>query len=61
MQMLQLCPEESENVVLLDELIALIDDHAARTVASKATGGLKRQREEEASLAARRLAMEALA
>ncbi|KAF4137569.1 hypothetical protein GN958_ATG13251, partial [Phytophthora infestans] len=45
--------EESEKVVLLDELIALIDDHAARTVASKATGGLKRQREEKASLAAR--------
>ncbi|KAG6948961.1 hypothetical protein JG688_00014841 [Phytophthora aleatoria] len=46
--------------MLLDEVVALIDNHAARTAAAKATESLKRQCEEEASLAARRLAMETL-
>ncbi|KAF4149151.1 hypothetical protein GN958_ATG01692 [Phytophthora infestans] len=53
--------EESEKVMLLDELIALIDECTARTTAAKTTEGLKRQREEEALLAARRLTMETLA
>ncbi|KAI9998613.1 hypothetical protein PInf_003195 [Phytophthora infestans] len=51
--------EENEKVVLLDELIALINDHVARTAAAKATEGLKRHRE-EASLVAQRLAMKTL-
>ncbi|KAG3238128.1 hypothetical protein PI124_g16906 [Phytophthora idaei] len=54
--------EESERVLLLDEIVALIDDHAARVRAAslEATESLKRQREEKASLAARRLAIETL-
>ncbi|KAF4030474.1 hypothetical protein GN244_ATG17725 [Phytophthora infestans] len=50
--------EESEKVMLLDELIALIDERTARIPAAKTTEGLKRQREEEALLAARRLTMD---
>ncbi|KAE8883934.1 hypothetical protein PF007_g6638 [Phytophthora fragariae] len=46
--------EESEKTVLLDEIVALLDDYAARTAAAKETEQRKREREEVASLAARR-------
>ncbi|KAG3080096.1 hypothetical protein PI124_g21248 [Phytophthora idaei] len=52
--------EESEKVLLLDELIELVDDHTESVCAAKAADTLKRQREEEASATARRLAMETL-
>ncbi|KAE9088674.1 hypothetical protein PF010_g19288, partial [Phytophthora fragariae] len=38
--------EESEKTVLLDEIVALLDDYAARTAAAKETEQRKREREE---------------
>ncbi|KAG3110359.1 hypothetical protein PI124_g15208 [Phytophthora idaei] len=55
-----LSEDEDEKVTLLDEIIALIDYHATRLAAVKDNEFRKREREEEASLAARRLAMETL-
>ncbi|KAF4148315.1 hypothetical protein GN958_ATG02492 [Phytophthora infestans] len=52
--------DESEKVILLDDLVAKLDDHAAKTAAAKETELRKREREEETSLVARRLAMESL-
>jgi hypothetical protein len=52
--------EESEKTTILDEIVALLDDHGARVAAAKETELRKRAREEDASLAARRLAMETL-
>ncbi|KAG3001037.1 hypothetical protein JG687_00016138 [Phytophthora cactorum] len=52
--------EEDEKTTLLDEIIALIDDHATCLAAVKDNELRKREREEEASLASRRLAMETL-
>ncbi|KAE8899458.1 hypothetical protein PF005_g4375 [Phytophthora fragariae] len=52
--------EETEKDVLLDELIALIDDHIEAVAAGKDTAKRKRDVDEEASLTARRLAMERL-
>ncbi|EEY54615.1 uncharacterized protein PITG_20220 [Phytophthora infestans T30-4] len=52
--------DESEKVILLDDLVAMLDDHAAKTAAAKETGLRKRERGEETPLVARRLAMESL-
>ncbi|KAE9054228.1 hypothetical protein PF005_g33410 [Phytophthora fragariae] len=52
--------EESEKALLLDELIELVDDHNESVCAAKVAVTLKRQRDEEASATARRLAMETL-
>ncbi|EGZ17627.1 hypothetical protein PHYSODRAFT_389597, partial [Phytophthora sojae] len=52
--------EETEKDVLLDELIALIDDHIEAVAAENDTAKRKRDADEEASLTARRLAMESL-
>ncbi|KAL3658982.1 hypothetical protein V7S43_016120 [Phytophthora oleae] len=52
--------EETEKALLLDELIKLVDDHVETVNAAKAADTAKRQREEEASATARRLAMETL-
>ncbi|GMF46729.1 unnamed protein product [Phytophthora fragariaefolia] len=49
-----------EKTVLLDELLALLDDHAVKASTKKAADQLKRARDEEASLAAPRLAMKTL-
>ncbi|ETP54966.1 hypothetical protein F442_00421 [Phytophthora nicotianae P10297] len=50
--------DESEKVILLDDLVAMLDDHATKTTAAKETELRKHEREEETSLIARRLAME---
>ncbi|KAI9987756.1 hypothetical protein PInf_023800 [Phytophthora infestans] len=50
--------DESEKVILLDDLVAMLDDHAAKTAAANETGLRKRERGEETPLVARRLAME---
>ncbi|KAG6941730.1 hypothetical protein JG688_00018516 [Phytophthora aleatoria] len=52
--------DDDEKLTLLDEIIALIDDHATRLAAVKDNEFRKREKEEEASLAARRLAMDTL-
>ncbi|GMF90280.1 unnamed protein product [Phytophthora fragariaefolia] len=52
--------EETEKDVLLDELIALIDDHAEAMVAEKEDAKRKREVDETASLTARQLATESM-
>ncbi|KAG1703912.1 hypothetical protein DVH05_006919 [Phytophthora capsici] len=52
--------DESEKVILLDDLVAMLDDHAAKTAAAKETELRKREREKETSFVARRLAMKSL-
>ncbi|EEY66121.1 uncharacterized protein PITG_03663 [Phytophthora infestans T30-4] len=51
---------QSKKVILLDDLVAMLDDHAAKTDAARETEHRKREREEETSLVARRLSMESL-
>ncbi|KAI9995331.1 hypothetical protein PInf_012388 [Phytophthora infestans] len=51
---------KSKKVILLDDLVAMLDDHAAKTDAARETEHRKREREEETSLVARRLSMESL-
>ncbi|KAG2984299.1 hypothetical protein PC121_g5155 [Phytophthora cactorum] len=50
----------SPRAILLDELIELVDDHVKTVCATQEADAAKRHREEEASVTARRLAMETL-